>query len=160
MVDPHWEQNLAPSLHHSANGMKPFIVVVVFVICPGPHFGEAVYSKPTFRTDALIDREADKFTILHGSLSFCQGEYWVMTKGDTHILQPSNFQIDELFQLIKTWSRIGAVEAGFPSNRSETTCRHDHNPQYCKWKAEQSDIPVVNRDGIMAGFLTGVKGYA
>ena len=116
---------LEPSLQHSTRGTELFIVEIEKFICPGAHFGELVYSKLTFRTDALIDRGTDQFTILNGSLSFCKGECWDMTKDDPHILQHSNFLIDEIFKLIETWYGIGAVGAGFHSNGIETICRND-----------------------------------
>ncbi len=137
---------IEPHLSTISSGDSISVVATLVIFCPGSHLCEMLHTKQSFRTDAALERDTHKFTILDGEFCKMGENHWINQNERTVVLKHPPFQIDQLSRIVEVCSGIGAVGVGFHANHAKTVCYNDNNPKFCQWLSERRQAPVVCGD--------------
>ena len=138
--------DLEPLLSSLEDGAKISVVAELIMFCPGSHIGRMIHTKQIFRTDASIDPNTAKFSILLGTKRLIGSNFWIQTDVDSRILRHPTLAVDHLRKLVETCAGLGIVGKGFHTCGIETVCYNEVNPAFCEWNRKRNQAPTVEGD--------------
>ena len=138
--------DLEPLLSSIEDGAKISVVAELIMFCPGSHIGRMIHTKQIFRTDASIDPNTVKFSILKGTKMLIGSNLWIQMGVDSRILRHPTLAVDHLRKLVETCAGLGIVGKGFQTCGIETVCYNEVNPSFCDWSRKRNNAPMVEGD--------------